>query len=327
MEFRTKIETVPSINEIGYDTPVIFMGSCFAGEIGRQFAPGKMRAMANPFGVLYNPSSVAGALDIIMNKRLFGKEDLYYYNNRYISFFHDTGFSSPDPEEVLDRINSAVSRSESFLAKASYLFVTFGTAWIYKWKENGQIVSNCHKIPDERFSRQILSVEEIVTGWDILIEKLKTYNNNLKIVFTVSPVRHLKDGAHENQLSKSTLLLSIDELITRHNGPGYFPSYEIVMDELRDYRFYKNDMVHPSGMAVDYIWEKFRKTYFSSGTEMIYDKVEKITRAMKHKITGNNKQEIRKFKETMLSKINALNRQYPLVDLEEEKSYFSGIGD
>jgi len=325
MEFITKIKTDSAKQKIGYDTPVMFVGSCFSGEIGRQFSYGKMDVLINPFGVLYNPLSTARALEVIMENRAFSKEDLYCYDNKYLSFYHDTSFSSRDNTKGLIKINRSISEARSFLSGASFLFVTFGTAWVYRWKENNEVVANCHKIPAARFSRHLLKTKDIVTSWQKLVSELKNFNKRLNIVFTVSPVRHLKDGAHGNQLSKSILTLAIDELTSANIELSYFPSYELMLDELRDYRFYKKDMVHPSDTAIEYIWERFRETYFTSDAVSIYDRVAKITEAMRHKITDDNTESIQKFRNSMLDKIKKISNDYPFVNLGEEENYFNNI--
>ena len=322
MKLRTQTEISQAEFSIGYDTPVMFLGSCFAGEIGRQFSRGKMNVMVNPFGVLYNPYSTARALETIMEGKEFREEDLFYFNNRYLSFRHDTGFSSVDSSVSLSRINHSISSSESFLKRASVIFITFGTAWVYRFNENNEIVANCHKIPASKFTRQLLEIDDIVDYWERLLRKLKKYNPGLKIVFTVSPVRHLKDGAHGNQVSKSILLLAIERLREGDTDLSYFPSYEIVLDDLRDYRYYKKDMIHPSETAIEYIWEIFKKVYFKPETISIYKRLIKITESVGHRITGDDIQSVKDFSSTMLSKINELKNDFPLIDLGQEEDYF-----
>ncbi len=325
MKFRTEVEINASGKKIDYSTPVILTGSCFAEEIGRQFTYGKLPVLTNPFGVLYNPLSTAHSLELIMEGREYREEDLFQYEGRYLSFSHDTGFSSRDPEESLDKINRSLRAANSFLAEASFLFITFGTAWVYRWKDDNRVVANCHKIPAAKFSRQLLKQEDISSRWLDIIEKLRNFNSELKIVFTISPVRHLKDGAHGNQLSKSTLLLAINELVNQNNSLSYFPSFEIMLDELRDYRFYKKDMVHPSESAVDYMWEKFSQSYFTEETAGIYERVKKISSATEHILMGNDDVDLKRFSRSMLDKIENLRNDYPFVDLVREEEYFRNI--
>jgi hypothetical protein len=325
MKFRTEIEIGTSDKKIDYTTPVMLTGSCFAEDIGRQFSLGKIPVLSNSFGVLYNPLSTAHSLDLIMEGREFDEEDLYFYDGRYLSFSHDTSFTSRDPKKCLDKINRAIKEAHSFLAEASFLFITFGTAWVFRWKEDNRVVANCHKIPAARFTRQLLKTDDISSEWTGIIERLRSFNSELTIVFTVSPVRHLKDGAHGNQLSKSTLMMAINQLLSENRSLTYFPSYEIMLDELRDYRFYKKDMVHPSESAVDYIWEKLRHSYFTDRAALIYDRVVKIISATGHIPMGNDELDNKKFSRSMLDKIKMIKNDYPYVDLTREENYFKDL--
>lgn len=325
MELRTKIEKPQAKEKISYNSSVLFIGSCFADDIGRQFLNGKMQVSINPFGVLYNPMSSARALELIMKGKLFRKEELHFFDNKFLSFYHDTSFSSGNHEKSLRKINNSVSDAHVFLKTASHLFITFGTAWVYRWKENNEIVANCHKIPAARFTRHLLNPEDIVSHWTKIVASLAGFNNNLNIAFTVSPVRHLKDGAHGNQVSKSTLVVAIEELISANDNLSYFPSYEIMLDELRDYRFYDKDMIHPSDTAVEYIWERFKETYFAADTSAVYDQVSKISEATRHIIISEEKEDILRFKKSMLEKITQIRNNYPFINLDEEESYFKNL--
>ncbi|MDZ7740061.1 MAG: GSCFA domain-containing protein [Bacteroidales bacterium] len=325
MEFRTKIEITGVPGLISYDSNVMFIGSCFANEMGKNFHLGKMNTLVNPFGVLYNPGSTAHALELMMSDMVYTDEDIYFHDNRYLSFDHDTSFSSASSEECLQRINSSLTEARRFLHKASFLFVTFGTARVFRWKKDNRLVANCHKIPASDFTRHLLNAEDITAIWEDLIDRLRRFNKDLKIIFTVSPVRHLKDGAYGNQVSKSVLFTAIDHLLAHDNKLSYFPSYEIMIDELRDYRFYKKDMIHPSDVAVEYIWERLRESYFSRDTEEIYRRIIKISEARQHVIGGNDPDALSRFKESMLTRIHRLKNDYPFIDLGEEEEYFNNI--
>ena len=327
MNFRTEIDACKGKHEISYRSPVMLIGSCFASEIGHYFTSGKMDVMINPFGVLYNPDSVAGGLELIINGREFLEEDLHFFDNKYLSFYHGTGFSSPDKEKMLERLNIELQTARVFLKRARFLFITFGTARVYKWKESGKSVSNCHKIPDNEFIRELLAVDHIKDSWTFLIEKLRAFNKNLQIVFTVSPVRHWKDGAHGNQVSKSILILAIDELMKASSDLDYFPSYELLLDDLRDYRFYKTDMLHPSTDTVKYIWKKFQDTYFSVSTKRSYEEIWKIVNACGHRLMSDNPEEIKKFCNNMLNRIKTLENKYGFLSFTSEKDHFISIID
>ena len=236
----------------------------------------------NPFGIAYNPFSLSRNLNRLLDGKPYGADELFKDNDLYHSFSHHSRFSGTDPDEVLEKINSRLKQSFDFLRTADLLIVTFGTAFVYRLESTGSVVSNCHKLPAKFFSYKRLTIEEIVREWDDLIVRLKAIYPRLRILFTVSPIRHWKDGAHGNQLSKSILLLSVDELLERHSQCSYFPAYEIVLDELRDYRFYSEDMIHPSSQAVDYVWEKFTAAWMADETVKKVQMVEKVRRAMNH---------------------------------------------
>lgn len=325
MEFRTKIEIPRVPGMIDYDSHVMLIGSCFANEMGKNFHLGKMNALVNPFGVLYNPGSTAHALELMMSDRIYTDDDIHIHDNKYLSFDHDTSFSSVSREECLNRINSSLTGARSFLRSASLLFVTFGTARVFRWKEDNRLVANCHKIPASDFTRHLLNADEITAMWENLIGRLRHFNNELKIIFTVSPVRHLKDGAYGNQVSKSVLFTAIDQLLANDSTLSYFPSYEIMIDELRDYRFYKKDMTHPSDIAVEYIWERLKESYFDVNTEEIYRRIIKISEARRHMIAGNDPDALARFKESMLTRINSLKDDYPFIELGEEEKYFKNL--
>ena len=253
MELYTRILLPKARFSFSYEDLVVMMGSCFAENIGRKLEENKFSVDINPFGTLYNPASVAEGLRMLLRPEYFTPGDLFQHEGIYHSFTHHSRFSAPSEEECLGHINSRLSESSDFLRKATRLVITLGTAFVYRLKSDGRIVSNCHKLPEKMFDRQRLSTQEIVEDWKPLLLALWEQNPALKILFTVSPIRHWKDGAHENQLSKATLLLATDALQKDYPGRiAYFPAYEILMDELRDYRFYADDMLHPSPLAISY---------------------------------------------------------------------------
>ncbi len=322
MDFRTTFNIAPSPFKITYNDPVMFIGSCFASSMGKQFEFGHMPVMINPAGAAYNPSSVADNLEMIINKRIFVFEDLYKDNGKYLSFFHNTEFTSSDSVKVLEKINGKLMLAHEFLKSARFLFITFGTARIYIKKNDGMIVSNCHKLPTAFFNTGMLSVDGIFERWDKLLEKLHSFNPDLKIVFTVSPVRHWKDGAHGNQISKSVLFLAIEQLLANNMQPGYFPAYELLMDDLRDYRFYDDDMLHPSSEAIEYIWNAFAAAYFDRSTLDTRKEVTRITKAMQHRLLTDSESGVSKFATTMLGMIESISLRNPSIDLTREKEYF-----
>ncbi len=325
MNFRTTFSIPASGSRISYDTPVMFAGSCFANEIGKRMSEGKMKVLINPAGTVYNPVSIANTIDLVIENRIIGTGDLYSSKGRYMSFLHYTDFTSEDPLFTIEKINRSTERAHKFLKEASYLFITFGTAMVYRLAETLQIVSNCHKLPSGMFLSEMLKVEEITTIWTGLLNRLQLFNPKLKIIFTISPVRHWKDGAHRNQLSKSVLFLATEELLGHPLVQGYFPAYEIVMDDLRDYRFYADDLLHPSETAIDYVWDAFADCYFESSSLSVLKEVRNIERSVHHRLSNSSTAGTKDFASAMLKKIAAFSLKNPHIDLSDEIAYFKGI--
>ncbi len=300
------------------------MGSCFTENIGNRMAALKYNVDINPFGILYNPVSVTNGLRILLDKKVFTFEDLVEADGLWHSFSHHGRFSSPNEKETLNAINNRIKSSAEFLKSTDFLFITFGTAWVYKYKKNDQTVSNCHKIPANEFKRVRLSVDEIVQEYKELLAGIKKINPSIQVVFTVSPIRHWKDGAIENQRSKAILLLAIDKFINEFGNDfcTYFPAYEIVMDELRDYRFYTPDMLHISEVAIEYIWEKFERSLIDSDSQHIAKKVDKIVRAANHKPLHGNTDEYFRFLGKMYEEALQLEHKNEHLDLTLEKNCF-----
>lgn len=322
MNFRTIINIPPSGVKIGYDDKVMFIGSCFASYIGDLMKMGKMDVMVNPSGTVYNPVSVCNTIDDLVAGKITTEDDLFKHEGTWLSFSHYTGFCSDDPDRLLRKINESALQAREFLGSARFLFITFGTARIYRLKETGAIVSNCHKVPSSHFDNELLSVNEIIARWDSFLDRLAVFNPDLKIVFTISPVRHWKDGAHGNQVSKSVLFVAMEELLKHQSGPHYFPAYELLMDDLRDYRFYNDDMLHPSVSAIDYIWEKFSGAYLDAGTVNLRNEIMKISRAFNHRFINDSPYNKRVFAEKMLKQIKEIQLINPRIDFSSEAEYF-----
>ncbi len=325
MEFRTTFNITPSGMKISYPDPVMFIGSCFSKSIGSQFEAGHMPVMINPSGTVYNPVSVCNTLNSITDRKNYTVDDLYNHKGTWLSFNHYTDFSGNDPDKVLGKINIKLEEAFNFLSRARFLFVTFGTARVYRWNESGKVVSNCHKLPASHFTQELLTVCEITTLWQRQLEKLESLFPDLKVVFTISPIRHLKDGAHQNQVSKSVLFLAIEDLVEHTSAPEYFPSYELVMDDLRDYRYYEEDMLHLTSSAINYIWEAFSECYFDRSTRELWQEVSRITRAFSHRIKSDSPDQIKKFAEKILSRIDSVTGKVPEIDLDKERKYFLGL--
>ena len=324
-EFRTVVTMPKAIGKISYDSSMLFFGSCFSENIGERFVERRFNATINPFGILYNPSSVKQSLDILIEKKVFDDSVLFEHKGLWHSFYHHSRFSSIDKQEVLEKINEQIASGHKRLIEADYLFITFGTSWVYEHINDKLVVANCHKLPSATFNRYRLTVEEIVNSYDELIVRLKEFNPGLKIVFTVSPVRHWKDGAHGNQLSKSVLLLAIDFLARRFENVEYFPAYELVIDDLRDYRFYDEDMLHPNNQAVDYIWKKLSETYFETSASDYVKVIEKVLRARNHRPFNSATEEYRRFAQLEMAKLKEIMIRYPDVELKNDLDFFNRI--
>jgi hypothetical protein len=273
MELMTRIDIPQSEWKMKPGAKVLLVGSCFADEIGEKMVRGGFDAMVNPFGTLYNPACIAVNLLRSLSERevsMSGNVVFEDVEGVWHSWLHHSSFSSVDAATVIARMNETTHRVVDFLREADVLIVTLGTAIIYRLKETGMLVANCHKQPDNLFVRERLTAYDIVDQWRMLLQLLESVNPKLKVLFTVSPIRHKRDGYHVNQISKGILLQAVDEM-----GVEYFPAYEIMMDELRDYRFYADDMIHPSAQAVEYIWQRFQDTYFDNKTK---DAVAKATK-------------------------------------------------
>ena len=257
MKLQTIVDIAPSNRKIGYEDSILMIGSCFADSIGEQMEQRNLRVTCNPFGTLYNPLSIAQALTMTDMPELIEHDGLWH------SMAHHGSFSRADRNESEQVIRASIETMQKALREATVVIVTFGTAWVYEWKGE-RVVGNCHKLPESNFTRRRLTAEEIVAAWKPLLERY----GDKHWVFTVSPIRHIKDGLHENQLSKATLLQAVENL-TGEAGltADYFASFEIMLDELRDYRFYADDLVHPSSLAVNYIWERFVDTFCTPQTK------------------------------------------------------------
>lgn len=266
MQFRTNIPAPQYPFDINYNSSIMLMGSCFSDNIGNFFGRHRFDVCSNPFGVLFNPVSIDHAIRLLLRPESFDK-DRYFYKNRdlWVSFAHHGRFSRENFDAFEQNIDEQLQKSAEFLQHTDFLFITFGTAFCYKFIPRDLIVSNCHKIPNHQFDRIRLDVKKIVSLWNNTLQLLKEFRPEMKVIFTVSPVRHAGDGMHENSLSKSALLLAIDKLIDNEQS-FYFPSYEFLIDDLRDYRFYAKDLSHPNELAIDYLEEKVSESFFTPQT-------------------------------------------------------------
>lgn len=321
-QFRTILKISPSAEKINYHSHCLFIGSCFTESIGNYLRELKFQTQINPFGIVYNPLSISNSIDTLLNGKNFTGNDLEFQNDVWFSFRHHSRFSDSDKNSCLLKINEALKTSSEFIKKIDFLFVTFGTSFIYTHIEKNIVVANCHKLPSNVFTKSMLEPEAIITSWCNTIKKIKSINPSVKIIFTVSPVRHINDGITENQQSKSVLFVAIQNILKKFDNCFYFPAYEIMMDELRDYRFYDEDMVHPNDTAINYIRQKFTETYIDQASQEIMAEIKKLLLAKNHKPFFPGTPAHGNFIKKNLQKISELIKQFPFLELDEFKNYF-----
>ena len=323
MKFRTEVSIQKSENQLNYSDAILFVGSCFSVHIHNKMSGLKFNSQSNPFGIVYNPLSLSSQLLRIVNNQPYTQNDLHFNNERWFSFDHHSDFSFTDKNECLTTINESLDLAHNQVKDAKFLFLTLGSSWVYHRNENSEIVSNCHKIPAKEFTKFLASTNDMVEQLSYSISEIKKVNPNVQIIFSVSPVRHLADGFFENQVSKGRLFDVIHQLRENDDSIGYFSSYELLLDDLRDYRFYNSDLVHPSNDAVQYIWEKFTETYISSTAKTTIAKVEKVIQAANHRPFNPKSEAHQKFVAKTLSDIKTLEKEV-FGAFEDEMEKFKG---
>lgn len=278
--------------------------------IGKKLEYFKFQNLLNPFGILFHPSAIRTFLENVVSKKHFSEEDIFYHNEAWHCFGAHSDLNGSEKREILARLNSAVEDTRQFLETATHVIITPGTAWGYRFRETGKVVANCHKVPQKNFSKELLEVKEDLLACVEIIQEL---NPSAAIIFTVSPVRHLKDGFIENQQSKAKLISGVHEVISETAQTHYFPSYELMMDELRDYRFYAEDMVHPNSIAIDYIWKKFAETWISSEAVEVMKRVDSIQKGLSHRPFNEGSAAHQKFRNDLQDKIRQLEGEVPHI--------------
>lgn len=319
MQFRTTIKIEPLKQKIGHNNHIFSLGSCFADNMARKLTEAKFNITASPSGVLFNPESIAATLECYHTKQIPSQEMLHEGDQGWFHYMFHSSLSHSEQSVALEQMQRAVESGHEALCGADVVLLTFGTAWIYRHKESGQVVANCHKQPQYLFQREMLSIDDIVGRYSTLLEGALS---DKRVIFTVSPVRHLSDGLEANSLSKAILRVAIDTLVSRYSNAFYFPSFEIVGDELRDYRFYDDDMIHPSSLAVDYIWERFMDYAFSPSTIDIIRRLKRITEATEHRPFNPATEAHRNFCLKMIGEIAAMECVVSGIDFTNEKKYF-----
>lgn len=308
--------------KITYADKILFIGSCFSEEIGNKMQELKFPVLQNPNGILYDPVSITDALFSYIEKEIFKEKYLFELNGLWHSWKHHSTFSGIDKIKVLNAINKSQNEAHMFLKEAKVLIITFGTAFNYQLKENFNNVANCHKAPSNIFIKTLLPAEQIKADLLSVITALELFNPELKIILTVSPVKHIKDGVEENSRSKARLIEAAHNVVEEKEDVFYFPAYELVNDVLRDYRFYKSDLVHPNETAVEFVFEKFAATFFEEQTLKTQKELKKIISAVHHKPFVPDSAAHKKFIQSQLQNIEQFQKAYPNIDLSQEKEYF-----
>lgn len=313
MKLRTEILVPASLHKIDHFKKVYFSGSCFSENMADKFKYFGFDVLSNSHGIIYNPVSIENSIIDITTDKPYELNDLSEYNGKHFSFAHHGIFSDQNPQQVLSNINDTLTVHADHLKQSSFVFVTFGTAWVYTELQDNVLVANCHKIPGSHFKKRLLSQSEIGDSIETILDRIKIVNPSAKVIFTISPVKHLKDGFEENQLSKSLLNVSIHSYLDEN--VRYFPAYEIMNDDLRDYRFWKEDMMHPNELAIEYIWEKFCETYFTKETMEVMNEVKQYQQLAAHRPLTPNTEEIKKLDEKKESKLKEIKSKYPHLNL------------
>lgn len=298
---------------IDYNSKVLLLGSCFSENIGEKFKYFKFQSNQNPFGILFHPKAIETFITNAINLKEYTEKDVFFLNERWHSFDAHSQMSSTSKNNLLESLNEAILQTNQQIQEATHIIITLGTSWIYRFIESDLFVANCHKVRQKKFLKELLSVEEITESLASIIALIRNINPNVNFLFTVSPVRHLKDGFTENQLSKSHLISAIHEVIEPREKVFYFPSYEIMMDELRDYRFYNEDMIHPSKTAVNYIWERFSENWISESSNKTMNKVDSIQKRLDHKSFNPVSVEHQKLLLSIDKDIEALQKTHPTI--------------
>tara|TARA_R110001583_G_scaffold112186_1_gene261470 strand:+ start:12520 stop:13464 length:945 start_codon:yes stop_codon:yes gene_type:complete len=312
MKFRTNITLQKEHNQIDYNSKLMLIGSCFSENISKKLNYFKFNTFSNPFGILFNPIAIEKLITNAINLKEYTAKDIFQLNERWHCFDAHSDLSAISKNELLENLNSEIKATHKKLKEASHLIITLGTSWVYRFIESDSIVGNCHKIPQKKFSKELLSVKKIITSLENCIALIKSINPTINITFTVSPVRHLKDGFVENSQSKAHLLSAIHQVTTNRNNIYYFPSYEIMLDDLREYRFYNSDMIHPNETAINYIWEQFKQVWISENSIAIMNEVETIQKGLAHKPFNPNSEQHQKFIVSLNRKIQDLENNYTI---------------
>ncbi len=322
MEFRLALTPREFEYKINHNHSLFLAGSCFTEQIGAKLSYHKFKTIDNPHGILFNPISIAHSISTYIQKKMYSSDDLFFENELWGSWDHHTRFSNINKEDCLIKINESQSRAHAFLKTADWLMITLGSSFVYELSSS-RVVANCHKVPADKFKKRLLSSEAIQSALKKMLDELKEFNPSIKVIFTISPVRHLRDGFIENNRSKANLINAVHELVNEASSVFYFPSYELIIDDLRDYRFFAEDMVHPNYAATNYVWEKFIDSSIDEPSKKIMKEIAAINIARNHKPFNPTSKQHQQFLDTYRKKVLQLTEAFPYLDMSEEFDYFS----
>ncbi len=316
MKLQTQIPLTKAKEQIDHASQLLVLGSCFSENIGAKLNYFKFQTVQNPFGILFHPFAIENLITRAVNKEYYSADDLFFLNDRWHCFDAHSSLSDVSKEKLLKNLNTQLVRTENQIRQATHILITLGTAWVYRKKQTGKTVANCHKVPQKEFDKHLLTADEITASLQRTVHHIESINKNVQLIFTISPVRHLKDGFIENQRSKSHLITAIHTILSIPPSGArgiYFPSYEIMMDELRDYRFYATDMVHPNALAIDYIWEKFQQVWISETAHVTMKRVDEIQKGLLHKPFNPESEQFKKFEKSVQRKIEEIHKNFPFI--------------
>ena len=313
MKLQTKIPIESEIPKIDYDSKIVLVGSCFVESIGDKLDYVKFQTLQNPFGILFHPKAIERIIERALQSDFFTEDDIFFKNERWYCFEMHSSLCATNKIDFLSLINNKLNRLREYLQTASHIVLTFGTAWIYRLLKSQTIVANCLKIPQKEFQKELLSIEEIKTSYKNMVTQILNRNPNTQIITTISPVRHVRDGIIENSRSKAHLITALHQLISEEKEVYYFPSYELMMDELRDYRFYKEDMIHPTNLAIEIIWESFKKAWVSPETESIQKSIRTIRSGLEHQPFDPISKQHQLFLKDLKTKMNQIEKKLPNI--------------
>jgi len=329
MDFRLELNVKAFPVQIQLHEPIMLAGSCFTDHISKRLSAHKFKVLENPHGILFNPVSIETAIAAYISNRQYSEADLFQHNGLYTSWEHHGQFSHPDAGAVLQMMNEAVANAHTFLKEAKWVIITLGSAWVYQLQnpsmggQINQVAANCHKVSQQHFNHRLLSAAEVEISLNNIVKGIQTFNPSANIIFTISPVRHHREGLVENNRSKALLISAVHQATSVFSNVFYFPSYELIIDDLRDYRFFAEDMVHPNYQATQYVWEKFSAACIHENTRKDMDEIGRIVHARGHRSLHPDAAPHQQFLSTMLERTQLLQQRFPFLDFSAELAHFS----